>query len=44
MRSERSLWLYPWDLHDLGVAETSARMGEIGINMFSLAGTVRGIL
>ena len=37
MRSERSLWLYPWDLHDLGVAETSARMGEIGINMFSLA-------
>ncbi|MFT7594289.1 MAG: hypothetical protein ACI8R4_001609 [Paracoccaceae bacterium] len=37
MSGDRSLWVYPWDLYDLGVADTAARMDEIGINMFSLA-------
>ena len=37
MTGEHSTWVYPWDLHDLGVANTTARMGEIGVNMLSLA-------
>jgi len=37
MSDEYSVWVYPWDLHDLGVAETNARMAEIGVNTFSLA-------
>lgn len=37
MTGDRSLWAYPWDLHDLGVAATATRMDEIGINMLSLS-------
>jgi hypothetical protein len=37
MMDEHSVWAYPWDLHDLGLAETTSRMREIGVNMLSLA-------
>lgn len=37
MGGEHSVWIYPWDLHDLGLAETTARMDEISVNMLSLA-------
>jgi hypothetical protein len=32
-----ALWVYPWDLHDLGIAQTGARLCELGVNMISLA-------
>lgn len=37
MSGEHSVWAYPWDLHDLGMAETTARMAELGVTMLSLA-------
>jgi len=37
MTGEHSLWAYPWDMHDLGVAETTARMHDLGVTMLSLA-------
>ena len=37
MSGDISVWAYPWDLHDLGVEETTAQMGELGVNMLSLA-------
>lgn len=32
-----SVWTYPWDLHDIGIAETEARLTAAGANMISLA-------
>lgn len=37
MTNQNSVWAYPWDLHDLGVEETTARMRDLGVNMLSLA-------
>ncbi len=37
MSGDLSVWAYPWDLHDLGLDEATAQMGELGVNMLSLA-------
>lgn len=35
--AEVSVWAYPWDLHDIGVAEASDRIAAVGAGMVSLA-------
>jgi hypothetical protein len=32
-----AVWTYPWDLHDIGIAEAEARLRNAGANMISLA-------
>lgn len=35
--TEVSVWAYPWDLHDLGIEATAARLGAQGVDTISLA-------
>ena len=37
MTGERSIWTYPWDLHDIGVEAAVERVTEAGLGMISLA-------
>ena len=37
MTADASIWAYPWDLFDLGLAPVRRRMDEIGLNMISVA-------
>ncbi len=35
--SETAIWVYPWDLHDIGLDAVLARMAQVGLNTVSLA-------
>ena len=37
MTGEHSIWAYPWDLHDLALADTLPKLQSLGVNMVSLA-------
>ncbi len=35
--AEHSVWVYPWDLHDIGIDRALGLLADVGVNMVSLA-------